>query len=51
MWLEQVIAAHLTALFPGMEILAAHPFRVVRDADILIQNLRSGVVAVPRSSG
>ena len=32
--LEQVIAAHLDALFPGMEILAHHPFRVTRDADI-----------------
>ena len=40
-WLEQVIAAHLGALFPGMEILAAHPFRVVRDADILIQELEA----------
>jgi polyphosphate kinase len=40
-WLEQVIAAHLDALFPGMEILAAHPFRVVRDADILIQELEA----------
>jgi polyphosphate kinase len=40
-WLEQVIAAHLEALFPGMEILAVHPFRVVRDADILIQELEA----------
>jgi polyphosphate kinase len=40
-WLEQVIAAHLDALFPGMEILAVHPFRVVRDADILIQELEA----------
>ena len=40
-WLEQVIAAHLGALFPGMEILAAHPFRVVRDADMLIQELEA----------
>jgi polyphosphate kinase len=40
-WLEQVIAAHLEALFPGMEIQAAHPFRVVRDADILIQELEA----------
>jgi polyphosphate kinase len=40
-WLEQVIAAHLEALFPGMEILAAHPFRVVRDADILIKELEA----------
>jgi polyphosphate kinase len=32
--LEQVIAAHLDALFPGMEVLAHHAFRVTRDADI-----------------
>ena len=31
--LEQVIAARLDALFPGMEVLAHHPFRVTRDAD------------------
>jgi polyphosphate kinase len=31
--LEQVIAAHLDDLFPGMEIIAHHPFRVTRDAD------------------
>ena len=32
-WLEEVIAANLDLLFPGMEIVAAHPFRVTRDAD------------------
>ena len=32
--LEQVIAAHLDALFPGMRVLTHHPFRVTRDADI-----------------
>jgi polyphosphate kinase len=31
--LEQVIAAHLDTLFPGMEIVEHHPFRVTRDAD------------------
>jgi polyphosphate kinase len=31
--LEQVIAAHLDALFPGMEIIEHYPFRVTRDAD------------------
>ncbi len=36
-WLEQLIAAHLDQLFPGMEIIAAHPFRVLRDADFEIQ--------------
>jgi polyphosphate kinase len=31
--LEQVIAAHLDQLFPGMELLDRVPFRVTRDAD------------------
>jgi polyphosphate kinase len=31
--LEQVIAAHLDSLFPGMEMVATYPFRVTRDAD------------------
>jgi len=40
-WLEQVIAANLDKLFPGMEIVEAHPFRVTRDADIEIQELEA----------
>jgi polyphosphate kinase len=32
--LEDVIALHLPALFPGMEIVAHHPFRVTRDGDL-----------------
>jgi polyphosphate kinase len=40
-WLEQVIAANLNSLFPGMEVTAAHPFRIVRDADIEIQELEA----------
>jgi polyphosphate kinase len=32
-WLEQVVVANLDMLFPGMEILAAHPFRITRDVD------------------
>jgi len=40
-WLEQVIAANLDALFPGMRIEAVYPFRVVRDADVLIQELEA----------
>ena len=40
-WLEQVIAAHLDRLFPGMQIVEAHPFRVTRDADIVIQELEA----------
>ena len=31
--IEQAIAAHLDRLFPGMEIVTHHPFRVTRDTD------------------
>ncbi len=31
---EQVISANLDLLFPGMEIVAVHPFRVTRDLDL-----------------
>jgi polyphosphate kinase len=40
-WLEQVIAANLPALFPGMEIVQAYPFHVTRDADIAIKELEA----------
>ena len=36
-WVEQVIAANLDTLFPGMEIVAAYPFRVTRNTDMEIQ--------------
>src|SRR5207253_4437187 len=32
--LEDVIALHLQALFPGMDIISHHPFRVTRDGDL-----------------
>lgn len=40
-WLEQLIAANLDLLFPGMEIVEAYPFRVTRDAEVAIQELES----------
>jgi polyphosphate kinase len=40
-WLEQVIAANLHILFPGMEVIESHPFRVTRDADVMIQELEA----------
>ncbi len=36
--LEQVIAAHLDRLFPGMEVVEHHPFRVTRDADFDLED-------------
>ena len=35
--LEQVIAAHLDVLFPGMEIECHYPFRVIRNADLTLE--------------
>ena len=40
-WLEQLITANLGSLFPGMEIVEAHPFHVTRDAEVAIQELES----------
>ena len=36
-WVEDVVAANLDILFPGLDIKAAYPFRVTRDADIEIE--------------
>src|SRR5438067_3296147 len=36
-WIEQVIAAHLNMLFPGFDEWESYPFRVLRDADIELQ--------------
>ncbi len=41
-WLEQVVAAYLAELFPGLQIVEQHLFRVTRDADIEIQELEAG---------
>ena len=35
--LEQVIAAHLDTLFPGMDIEGQFPFRVTRNADLTLE--------------
>ena len=36
-WLEQLVAANLGVLFPGMKVAEAYPFRVTRDADVDLQ--------------
>ena len=36
-WLGDLIKANLEMLFPGMEILEAHRFRITRDTDIELQ--------------
>ena len=35
--LEDVIAAHLDELFPGMEVLQSHAFRVTRNEDLEVE--------------
>ena len=50
-WLEQVIAAHLDQLFPGMETIGAFPFRVMRDADFEIQADEAGDLLVTMEQG
>jgi polyphosphate kinase len=36
-WLERAILSHLSALFPGVEVVEAYPFRVTRNADLEIE--------------
>jgi polyphosphate kinase len=36
-WIEEVVIANLDMLFSGVEIVAAYPFRVTRDADLEIE--------------
>ena len=36
-WIEDLIEQNLSSLFPGMEILESHLFRITRDTDLEIQ--------------
>ena len=40
-WLEQLAIAHIGTLFPGFEVTEAHPFRITRDAEMVIQELEA----------
>jgi len=40
-WLEQVIMANLASLFPGLEVVAAYPFRIIRDGDLQLQEIEA----------
>jgi polyphosphate kinase len=40
--LEQVISANLDALFPGVQVVQAHMFRVTRDADFDVEEDEAG---------
>jgi polyphosphate kinase len=37
-WLEDMVAANLDLLFPGLEVTAAYTFRITRDADFEIKD-------------
>ena len=39
--LEEVIQENMNYLFPGMEIIDVYPFRVTRNADLIIQELEA----------
>lgn len=41
-WMEQLIAANASRLFPGTEIIGAHAFHITRNADMHIQELEAG---------
>jgi polyphosphate kinase len=36
-WFEELVAANLETLFPGLEVVASYPFRVTRDAELAIE--------------
>jgi polyphosphate kinase len=42
LWLEDLIEHNLWQLFPKMRILQCHPFRIIRDADIEIEEDEAG---------
>ncbi len=42
LWLEQLVAANLANLFPGMEVRESYPFRVTRNADVDLQEDEAG---------
>jgi polyphosphate kinase len=50
-WLEEVIGANLDLLFPKMEVVASHPFRVTRDADAEIEEDEAGDLLTAVSDG
>jgi polyphosphate kinase len=41
-WLEQVVAANIGFLFPGMPVQATYPFRVIRNGDLEIEEDEAG---------
>ncbi|HLO16267.1 MAG TPA: polyphosphate kinase 1 [Anaerolineales bacterium] len=40
-WLEQIIIAHLEEVFPDMKVIEVHPFRIIRDAALQVDDLEA----------
>jgi polyphosphate kinase len=40
-WLEQVIAANISSLFSGLKVIDVYPFRIIRDAEMEIQEIEA----------
>lgn len=40
-WIDQLVTANLDTLFPGLEVVSSHAFRVTRDAEFAIQELEA----------
>ncbi len=38
-WLEQIIIANLAELFPDLKVAAVHPFRIIRDAAVHVDEI------------
>lgn len=53
LWIEQLIIANLEPLFPGLTVVSAHAFRLVRNADIGFQDLEGDdfVASTPPAIG
>ncbi len=41
-WLEQLVAANVDRLFPGVRVVGVHAFHVTRDAELEIQEMEAG---------
>jgi polyphosphate kinase len=39
LWLEQIITANLSKVFPESKVIAVHPFRIIRDAAVHFDDL------------
>ncbi len=50
-WIEEVIAANLDLLFPGVDVIAAYNFRLTRDADFEIEEDEASDLSVAVEQG